>query len=105
MPASAGDTDEEEHGSRTEQEDTPKIKRLELLPLGFFMNVELIVRRWMVQELVQGYRREDDANIIAPSPPNLDVEDKCSSNGRHEDCISQHGWEDIRSLASYQRKA
>jgi hypothetical protein len=64
------ETNDEENDSGEEKEEATEIKFLELLPLGFAVNMELVIGWWMVEELVHKQRKSvaDDSNIVAPAP-------------------------------------
>jgi hypothetical protein len=64
------ESNDEENDSCKEEEETTKVKFLELLPFALSVDVELVVSWWMVEELVQnkGKSVANDTDVVAPSP-------------------------------------
>jgi hypothetical protein len=84
--SSPAQPNEEKHHTGSEQKDTPKIKFFKLLALGFAFDVQLGVGWRMIEELVEHESddREDDAEIIRPSPSCCSMKDERPGDDRTE---------------------
>lgn len=74
---------QEKHTSSAEQENADEVQFLEYLPFRLSVDVELVVRRRVVEEMVEndGDATDDDAKVVTPPPPGGRVLNEGSGNG------------------------
>jgi len=92
--SSPAQANQEEYSASDEEEDSYKVEFLELLPLSLSRDVELVVGRRVVKELIQNDSdaRQDDAEVVRPAPSSCCFQDECSSDDRSENCVLLAHW-------------